>query len=154
MSEYAYTPQQNVSLNQAAIFEVVTPCMNGAVTFENGTGVFVIQGVVDCPYQYGTEYNIAFNGNIAIPEGGTASTPIAVGIAVNGEVRPASVAIVTPAAAEQFFNVTSIATVYVPRGRTYTVSLRAVAPPSDLTATPAASVDLRAANIRITGRVV
>ena len=60
-----------------------------------------------------------------MPEGGTVG-PIAVAIAVNGEARPTSRAIVTPAAVEEYNNVTSTAIVTVPRGCCFSVSVRAV----------------------------
>lgn len=153
MSEYLWIPEQQVLLNQAAIFDAAVPCLNGAIDHENGSGVFTLQGIVFNPYQQGVEYSILVTGNIAVPTGGTAG-PIAVGIAVNGEARPASVAISTPTAVNAFNPVTCLATIFVPRGRTYNVSLRAVAPPTDLTATPAPSISLRNANIRFSGRVI
>lgn len=153
MSEYIYVQEQTVPLNQAAIFNNAFPCSNGAIWHENGSGIFVVQGIVFAPWQRGTIYSVYFNGNIALPEGATV-TPIAVAITVNGEPRPASTSIITPAAAESFQNITSIATIPVPRGRTFTISVRAVAPPTDLTETPAPAILLRNANLRIFGQVV
>jgi hypothetical protein len=47
---------------------------------------------------------VNFGANIAIPTGGTVGQ-ISLAIAVNGAVVPASTMIVTPAAVDEFFNV-------------------------------------------------
>lgn len=145
MAEYLAVAAQSVPLNQAAIFEASIPCRAGNVAFENGTGVFILRG--NTPNCF-ARYSVDFNGNIAIPEGGTVA-PIAVAIAVNGEVRPSSLAISTPAAAEQYNNVTSTATIDVPRGCCYYISLRHAAASSDPTVTPAPVIDIQNGNFRI-----
>jgi hypothetical protein len=66
-----------------------------------------------------------FTGNIAIPEGG-AVTPIATAVVVSGEQREGSRSIVTPAAVDEYGNVVSRATVDVPRGCCFTVSIEPV----------------------------
>lgn len=145
MAEYLAVAAQSVPLNQAAIFEASIPCRAGNVAFENGTGVFILRG--NTPNCF-ARYSVDFSGNIAIPEGGTV-VPIAVAIAVNGEVRPSSLAISTPAAAEQYNNVTSTATIDVPRGCCYYISLRHAAASSDPTVTPAPVIDIQNGNFRI-----
>ena len=145
MAEYLAVAAQSVPLNQAAVFEASIPCRAGNVAFENGTGVFILRG--NTPNCF-ARYSVDFNGNIAIPEGGTV-VPIAVAIAVNGEVRPSSLAISTPAAAEQYNNVTSTATIDVPRGCCYYISLRHAAASSDPTVTPAPVIDIQNGNFRI-----
>lgn len=52
---------------------------------------------------------------------------IAVALAIDGEPLQTSRAIVTPAAAEQYFNVTSTAIITVPRGCCYTIAVENVA---------------------------
>ena len=49
-------------------------------------------------------YRVYAKANIAIPTGGT-DGPISVALALNGEVLQSSLATVTPAAVENFFNV-------------------------------------------------
>jgi hypothetical protein len=79
---------------------------------------------------------VTFNGNIAIPDGGTVG-PIAVALAIDGEPLQTSKAIVTPAATaadpptdDNFFNVTSTAIITVPRGCCYTVSVENASAPA------------------------
>ena len=148
MSEYVAVAEQNIPLNQAATFNASIPCRNGNVYFEDGSGVFILRGIVNNPYAPFARYYVTFNGNIALPTGATAG-PIAVALTVNGEPRQSSIAIVTPAAVEEFFNVTSVASITVPRGTNFSVSLRAVAPPSDVTDDPADSILIRNGNLVI-----
>ena len=145
MAEYLATAAQSVALNQAAVFEASIPCRAGNVFFENGTGVFVLRGnTTNCFARYAVD----FNGNIAIPTGGTAG-PIGVAISVNGEARPSSLAISTPAAVEEFNNVTSTAIIDVPRGCCAYISLKSVAATTDPTATPAPVITIQNGNLRI-----
>ena len=145
MAEYLAVAAQNVALNQAAIFEASIPCRAGNVAFENDTGVFILRGNTTNCF---ARYSVDFNGNIALPTGGTPG-PIAVALTVNGEVRPSSLAISTPAAAEEFNNVTSTAIIDVPRGCCYYLSLRNVAASSDPTVTPAPVITIQNGNFRI-----
>lgn len=148
MSEYLAIADQDVSLNQAATFTASIPCRNGLVFHEDGSGIFLLRGIVRSPYIPFARYRVVFNGNLYLPEDGTPG-PIAVALAVNGEPRTGSVAIVTPAAIEEPFNVTSVASILVPRGCDLTVSLRHVAPPAAFTATPAPVISIANGNLII-----
>ena len=145
MAEYLAVAAQSVPLNQAAIFTASIPCRAGNVVFEDETGVFILRGNTNNCF---ARYSVDFNGNIAVPEGGTAG-PIAVAISVNGEVRPSSLSISTPAAVAEYNNVTSTATIDVPKGCCYFVSLRHTAASTDLTVTPAPVIDIQNGNFRI-----
>ena len=144
MAEY-FAPTQNIPLNQAAIWFASIPCTRGQVIHEDGTGIFTLRG---CNTGCFARYEVTMNGNIALPEGGTPG-PIAVSLTVNGETRTSSVAIVTPAAVENFFNVTSVATVTVPRGCCFSVSLRHVPASADAATTPAPVITLQNGNLTI-----
>jgi hypothetical protein len=86
-----------------------------------------------------------FNGNIALPEGATVG-PISVSLAINGESLPTSNAIVTPAAVDQYFNVTSVATIDVPIGCCFNVSLEN----TSLGETTNPTINMQNANLVIT----
>jgi hypothetical protein len=58
---------------------------------------------------------VTFGGNVAIPTGGTVG-PISLAITIDGEAVPASAMIVTPAAVDQYFNVSTSVFIDVPRG--------------------------------------
>lgn len=145
-AEY-FAATQDVALNQAAAFTASIPCNRGNIFFENGTGVFTLNGRV-CGSNPFARYKVTFNGNLSIPEGGTAG-PIAVALSVNGEARQSSVAIVTPAAVEEPFNATSTAIVTVPRCYCVNVSLRHVAASADPTVTPAPVITIANGNLTI-----
>ena len=116
---------ESVSLNQAIPFIDSIPCNRGYVYHQSGTGIFVLRGVVNNPCGCFARYEVEFTGNIAIPEGGTV-TPIATAIVVSGEQRIGSRSIFTPAAVDEYGNVTSRAVVDVPKGCCFTVSVEYV----------------------------
>ena len=147
MAEYLANATQLVELNQPIVFSASIPCNRGNVVHEDETGIFILRGNSTGCF---ARYQVTFNGNIAVPEDGTAG-PIAVSIAVNGEARPTSRAIVTPAAAEEYNNVTSTAIVTVPRGCCFSVSVRAVSGiVDDAAGTPAPSINVTNSNLVIT----
>lgn len=116
---------ETVALNGPIPFINSIPCNKGNVFHQSGTGIFILRGIVNNPNACFARYNVVFTGNIAIPEGG-AVTPIATAIVVSGEARTGSRSILTPAAADEYGNVTSRATIDVPRGCCFTVSVEYV----------------------------
>lgn len=147
--EFLYNPVQSVALNAPILFDTSIPCNRGNVYHEGNTGNFILRGANSgCGCNQYAQYQVTFNGNIAIPEGGTV-TPIAVAIAVNGEPRLTSRAIFTPAAAEDYGNVTSTAIIKVPRCCCFSLSVDAVPATTDPTVTPAPVIDVQNANFTI-----
>lgn len=145
-SEYLANNVENVSLNTPITFTASIPCTRGYVYHEDGTGVFILRGITNQCY---ATYQVVYNGNIAIPDGGT---PGAIGIAitVNGSERPTSKAIVTPTATEAYSNVTSTAIIKVPRGCCFTLAVESVSAVSnDPTATPAPVISVQNSNFVI-----
>lgn len=123
MAEYLTKDQvESVALNNAIPFIDSIPCNRGNVFHQNGTGILVLRGKTNNCF---ARYNVEFTGNIAIPEGG-AVTPIATAIVVSGEERIGSRSIFTPAAVDEYGNVTSRAMVDVPKGCCFTVSVEYV----------------------------
>lgn len=119
--EYINNPVQTVALNTPIVFSDSIPCRRGLIYHEDGTGVFQLRarnGVrrCNCCCQDNTsDYQVTFNGNIAVPEGGTVG-PIAIAIAVAGEPIDSSRAIFTPAAVDEYGNVTSTKIIKIPCG--------------------------------------
>lgn len=122
MAEYIWVPAQEVNPNQNILLEDSIPCTKGYVIHRNGSGILTLRGIVNCPTSCFARYQVTFNGNIAVPTGGTLA-PIAIAIALDGEALASSRAIVTPAAVGDYFNVTSTAFVTVPRGCCTTLSV-------------------------------
>ena len=136
MAEYLVITDQAVLLNQPVRCDASIPCRAGYILHDNGMGVFTLRGPRENCF---ARYEITFSGNVEIPDTGEAG-PIALAIAENGETLPSSVAIVTPAATEEAWNLTSLATVDVPKGCCLTVSLRHVAADPDAEPAPVITV--------------
>lgn len=145
MAEYLANAEQAVSLNAPVIFTASIPCRKGYIYHEDETGIFILRG--NTPNCF-ARYQVTFNGNIAIPTGGTAGS-IAVAIAVNGEPRLTSRAIITPAAVEEYGNVTSTAIITVPKCCCFSLSVEAVSATSDPTVTPAPVINVQNATLVI-----
>ena len=143
MAEYLANAVQSISLNQPAIFTASIPCNRGYVYHEEETGIFILRGLTSNCF---ARYQVTFNGNIAIPEGG-AVTPIAVALAVNGEPRQTSRAIFVPAAVDTYGNVTSTAIITVPKGCCFTLSVRYVAADEDPATVPTPVIEMQNANL-------
>lgn len=149
--EFLYNEVQTVSLNGPVLFRTSIPCNKGNVYHESETGNFILRGGNNnngCGCNQYAHYQVTFNGNIAIPEGGTV-TPIAIALTVNGEPRLTSRAIYTPAAVDEYGNVTSTAIIKVPRCCCFSLSVDAVPATVDPTVTPAPVINVQNANLTI-----
>lgn len=144
--EFLYNPVQEVALNAPILFDTSIPCTKGNVYHEGNTGNFILRGANGSGCNQYAQYQVTFNGNIAIPTGGTVA-PIAVALAVNGEPRLTSRAIFVPAAVEDYGNVTSTAIIKVPKCCCFSLSVDAV--PASTTDTPAPVIEVQNANLTI-----
>lgn len=149
MAEFTYNPVQLVEPGQNVIFNTSIPCNKGYVYHRNESGVVILRGAVNNPQACYARYQVTFNGNIAIPEGGTAG-PISVALAIDGEPLQTSRAIVTPTVADAYFNVTSTAFITVPRGCCFSVSVENTSPIGEDTTTPAPAINVQNANLVVT----
>lgn len=146
MAEYLANAEQNVALNAPILFTASIPCTKGYVYHEDETGIFILRG---CTNNCFARYQVTFNGNAAIPTGG-AVTPIALALAVNGEPRLTSRAIFTPAAVEEYGNLTSTTIITVPKGCCFSLSVRYVdATTDDATTEPTPLITVQNANLVI-----
>ena len=146
MAEYLANPVQSVAVNAPLIFNASIPCTKGYVYHEDETGIFILRGITNNCF---ARYQVTFNGNIAIPEGGEV-TPIALAITVNGEPRLTSRAIFTPAEVDEYGNVTSTALITVPKGCCFSVSVDYVdATTDDPETTPTPLINVQNANLVI-----
>ncbi len=147
--EFLANAVQPVALNAPVVFTASIPCNKGYVYHEDETGNFILRGIVNNPCNYFAHYQVTFNGNIAIPEGG-AVTPIAVAITVNGEPRLTSRAVYTPAAVDEYGNVTSTAIIKVPKGCCFSLGIEYVSGVTDdPTVTPTPVISVQNANLTI-----
>ena len=78
------------------------------------------------------------------------AAPIALSLSVNGEERPTSRAVFTPAAAGDLGNLTSTAIIQVPKGCCFSVAMRYVdATADDAAVTPPPAITVQNANLVI-----
>lgn len=125
MPRFVRNEVQTVQPNQAVLLDGSLWTNRRYLFHLEGSGIVTLRGIVNNPYVEYAVYQVTFNGNIAIPDGGTVG-PIAVALARNGEAIQTSRAIVTPAAVEQYFNVTSTDYIVVPRGCCFDISVENV----------------------------
>lgn len=144
MAEYITTSDANVALNGTIPFGTVSiPCNTGNV-IPLAVGVLNLKG--------NNRYNVKVKANVQIPTGGTV-TPVAIGIAINGSIIPESVAIITPAAVEEYTFINTDAVITVPCGCCASVSAVYVdGTEDDPATTPTPSIGIRRnASITVTG---
>lgn len=147
MAEYVYNPIQLVQPNQNVLLQSSIPCNRGYVYHRDGSGILTLRGIVNNPCGCFARYQVTFNANIAVPEDGTVG-PIAVALAIDGEPIQTSRAIVTPAAVDQYFNVTSTAIITVPRGCCFNIAVEN-ASFGATAADPATAINVQNANMTV-----
>lgn len=125
MAEWTSNAVQIVNPGETIVFtENPVPCNRGLIRHRDGTGNFLLAGVVNgCPCKQNANYIAEFGANISIPEDGTAEA-ISVAIMIDGATIPASTMEVTPAAVDEYFNVSREIGVPIWRGCCESVSVR------------------------------
>lgn len=130
MAEYSNNAVQTVAPGETIIFtETPVPCRRGFVRHRDDTGNFLLSGYVPnyngcrCCRENSANYLVDFGANIAIPTGGTVGQ-ISVAITIDGSTIPSSTMIVTPAAVEEYFNVSRAINAQIWRGCCETISIR------------------------------
>lgn len=147
MAEYVYNEVQEVQANQNVLLQDSIPCNKGYVYHRNGSGLLTLRGIVNNSCARFARYQVTFNGNIAVPTDGTVGA-IAIALAVGGEPIQTSKAIVTPAAVDEYFNVTSTAIVNIPRGCCFNLSVENVSEGATAADAPTA-INVQNANLVI-----
>lgn len=130
-AEYSNNAVQTVNPGETVIFtEDTIPCVRGFVRHRPGTGNFLLSGWLPqrknkccCCRPNKATYKTDFGANIAIPTGGTVGE-ISVAITLDGATLPATIMRVTPAAVEEYFNVSRATNVPIFRGCCETLAIR------------------------------
>lgn len=149
MAEYTYNEIQLVQPGASALLDTAIGCNKGYVIHRPGSGILTLRGIVNNPCSGFARYRVAYDGNIAIPEGGTVGE-IQLALAIGGEVVPTSIAAATPAAVDQYWNVSGFAIVDVPKGCCYTVAVENASVSPTPATTPASALNLRNLNVEVT----
>lgn len=119
MAEYVESgigsaPQSVASGSNVILLDSV-PCTKGLIIHRNDSGILTLRGKVSNACQQFVRYHVEYHGNIAVAEGGTAGE-ISLAMAIAGEIVPATLSRVTPAAVGDYFSVSSARYVTVPAG--------------------------------------
>lgn len=149
MAEYVYDNIQLIQPGAAALLDTAIGCNRGLVLHRPGSGILTLRGRVNNPCAQFARYRVAYDGNIAIPEGGTAAE-IQLAIAIDGEIVPTSIAAATPTVADAYWNVSGFAIIDVPVGCCYTISVENASVSATPATTPAPALNLRNLNVEVT----
>lgn len=131
MAEYSNSTDQIVNPGESIVFTIAdVPCERGFVRWRAGSGAFNLSGWVlnkrsscGCRKNNNALYLVDFSANIAVPTGETVGA-ISVAFALDGVTLANSTMEVTPAAVEEFFNVSRATTIPIWRGCCQTVTVR------------------------------
>ena len=127
MAEYSSDLQQTVNPGETVVFtDSPVPCNRGFVRHRDGSGNFLLSGYVPCKNGCRASvatYMVDFGANIAVPDGETVGE-ISLALVIDGATIPASTMEVTPAAVDEFFNVSRAINVQIWRGCCETVAVR------------------------------
>ena len=111
---------QDVGVNQNVLFTDTPVCGSCSIIHRDGSGLVTLRGITR---QCRARFRATFSGNIAIPTGGTVEA-ISLAIAINGEPVGSTLMIQTPAAVEEFANVSSSVFLDVPADCCSQISVR------------------------------
>ena len=131
MAEFSNNLQQTVNAGEAVVFtNNPVPCERGFVRHRDETGNFLLSGWMPnnncrcrCNRNNAAVYLVDFSANIAVPTGGTVEA-ISLAVTIDGAVIPSSQMIVTPAAVEEFFNVSVAINAQIWKGYCETVTIQ------------------------------
>lgn len=126
--EFSNNNSQVVNPGESVVFTASpVPCNRGFVRHRNDSGNFLLRGNVrrnacGCCAE-SAQYLVDFGANIAIPTGGTVGS-ISLALTLDGATLPTTQMTVTPAAVEEFWNVSDATILGVWRGCCQTLTVR------------------------------
>lgn len=112
MAEFVNVATQEVAANGNVVFTNTAVKGSNCIQHREGSGIVTLRGITN---QCRARYFVDFSANIAVPTGGTAGE-ISLAIAISGEPVLSSQMRSTPAAVDQYNNVSAGVFIDVPRG--------------------------------------
>lgn len=109
---------QTVASNENVIFTDTAVPRNCAISHRDGSGLVSLRGLTQ---QFRARFKITFGANIAAVTSGAA---IRLAFSLDGEPLQETVMIVTPAAINEYFNVSKSFYLDVPKGTNYVISVK------------------------------
>ena len=113
MMEITANAIQTVAPNQAVLFTETAVPGNMSMTHREGSGLVGLRGLTNG--QCRARFLVEFGANIAVPTGETVG-PVSLAIAINGEPVLTSQMISTPAAVDEYNNISASLYIDVPIG--------------------------------------
>ena len=104
---------QLVTVGNNVIFTETVVSGSPAIVHREGSGLVKLRGLTSC--QCRARFKVFFNGNIAVRTGETVG-PLSLAISIDGEPVASTTMIVTPAAVDEYFNISSGVYLDVPAG--------------------------------------
>ena len=136
MAEWTGVAVQTVNPGEAIVFtENPVPCTKGYIQHRDDSGSFLLSGATNgcqptrqcscpcCNVNKSVQYIVDFGANIAVPTGETVGS-ISVAYAVDGNTLQGTTMTVTPAAVEEFFNVSRATNVSIFKNCCQSFSIR------------------------------
>lgn len=111
---------QTVLSGQNVLFTENAICGSASIMHRAGSGLVTLRGLTN---QCRARFRASFGANVAIPTGGTVG-PISLAITINGEPIGPTTMIVTPAAVENYFNISTSIFIDVPKGCCLTITVQ------------------------------
>ena len=111
---------QTVEVNNAVLFQSALSANNPSIIWRAGSGMVTLRGIGP---QLRARFRVAYSGNVAATTGVTAVAPLELAVRINGEGIASSRTISTPAAVEEFNNVSASTFIDVPAGCCTQISL-------------------------------
>ena len=111
---------QTVTASNNVLFTATPIPGNCSIIHREGSGLVTLRGLTQ---QCRASFRVSFNGNIAVPTGQTVG-PISLAIAAGGEPIASNIMTATPAAVEQYFNISSTGFIDVPAGCCTQISIQ------------------------------
>ena len=118
--EITATALQTVAPNGVVVFTNTTAAGNPSILHREGSGLVSLRGLTN---QWRARFVINAGANVALPADATATEPINLSIALNGEPLTSTTMISTPGAVEEFNSVSRSVTIDVARGCCVQISL-------------------------------
>lgn len=148
MAEFTNPDVQLVQPDGNVILQSSISCNKGYVIHRQNSGIVTLRGITNGCNSF-ARYEIDCNCNIAVPTGGTVG-PIALALAIGGEVVKTSRAIATPAAVDEYHNVSCHAIVDVPTGCCANIAIENASPVVDNPAVVTVPINVVDANLTVT----
>lgn len=115
MAEFINVEPQDVAVGDNVLFDTTVVRPSVCIKHREGSGLITLKGVGGGCSGF-ARFKVSFGANAQLPADATATAPIIIALAINGEELPESRMIVTPGAVSRYTNIFRTLFVDVPKG--------------------------------------